>query len=117
MWYGCLQGYYCHNFGNITSDSTGASSAGGLLGFGFVYEVDKVIFCSNRGDIKAISEDESSNTGQLTNYAYAGGIIGYDSPNDRMTTITGCYNEGTVLAHLKTTNTDVEVFAGVSVVD
>lgn len=102
----------CHNFGNITSDSTGASSAGGLLGFGFVYEVDKVIFCSNRGDIKAISEDESSNTGQLTNYAYAGGIIGYDSPNDRMTTITGCYNEGTVLAHLKTTNTDVEVFAG-----
>lgn len=102
----------CHNIGDVTSDSTGASSAGGILGFGFTYELDQVNLCSNRGNVKAISEDKTSNTGQRTNFAYAGGIIGYDSSNERITTITSCYNEGDVSAELTTDNTEVEIFAG-----
>ncbi|WP_298553246.1 hypothetical protein [uncultured Parabacteroides sp.] len=62
---------YCYSTGDITAKTATTSTSGGIVG-GARYAVIESCFATG-----SVSAESSSNSGYPTNYAYAGGIIGW----------------------------------------
>jgi subtilisin family serine protease len=82
--YGEVRG--CYNIGDITSEGA-HTFAGGVSGFG---DIGRISSCHNFGKIFSNS---------ASYHAYAGGIIGcFGAGTSTVKDITGCHNEGPVIA-------------------
>ncbi|NLW79442.1 MAG: hypothetical protein GXY32_08545 [Ruminococcaceae bacterium] len=94
----------CHNAGTITATANYYCAAGGIAAT--LTSGNKILTqCSNTGRVSATTTDGSQ-------YLGAGGIVGYNSSSDEMSTITSCWNSGEISAFLDTTYTSNEVYAG-----
>ena len=96
----------CYNTGNITvvsgsgTDPTEmAAYAGGIIGNAFCPMTIIITNCYNAGDVSATS---------ISSYAYAGGIVGYESS----AIITNCYNTGNITATALSSSSYEEAYAG-----
>ncbi|NLW79766.1 MAG: hypothetical protein GXY32_10205 [Ruminococcaceae bacterium] len=102
----------CHNFGVITTTSTGVSMAGGITA---ILADGAISNCSNTANISATSSFATNDSDNVFPFKYisAAGMLAFSVTDNRMTTITGCYNAGNIAATLTTNKTDkTDVFAG-----
>ena len=108
----------CSNSGNVTANlnntNTGNSSSqvscnsysGGIIGN--IYS-GTIILCVNTGDVSSTSITAGAGYAghySMDTYSYSGGIAGYSSGSSNTeTTISLCYNTGTISATANNTNT------------
>lgn len=100
----------CRNTGEVTANSSGGGAAGGIAAV--LYKNNIVRNGSNMGDVAVVSAGEEHYPSQEFLYVSAGGIIGFNTVNDTMSTTIGCYNAGDISAQMSAANDHFEIFAG-----